>query len=255
MSDQAKPKITVYWLDRSRAQRILWLLEELKLDYEIKVFKRDKDNLAPPELKKIHPLGKAPIVGVTASGAEKEMILAESAYIVEYLTGHLGQWLIPKQYAEGKEGQIGGETEEYRRYRYFMHYSEGSLMPFLVMSLVMNAIRDGPQPFFVRPITRAITNRVQSTFLAQNVKANFDFLEQQLETSPSGGEFLCGKELTGADILMIFPLEAAHGAGLFNSETHPKLVAYVKRLQEREASLKAEKRIEETTGEKYQRIT
>ena len=126
-------------LNQSRSQRIVWLLEELKVDYEIKVFKRSKDMLAPEELKKVHPLGKSPVISVQAPGAEKPLILAESGNMVEYLTEHLGQWMIPKRYADGKEGQIGGETEEWLRYRYLMHYAEGSLMTMMVIGLFIGS--------------------------------------------------------------------------------------------------------------------
>ncbi|KAF2232028.1 glutathione transferase [Viridothelium virens] len=251
---EQKPKITVYWLDQSRSQRILWLLEELKVDYEVKVFKRNKDMLAPQELKDVHPLGKSPVIGIQAPGAEKSLILAESGHIVEYLTEHLGQWMIPKRYINGKEGQIGGETEEWLRYRYYMHYAEGSIMPLILIGLFISMIRDGPQPFFVRPITRMISGRVDSLFLNPNRKTHFDFLEDQLKTSPDEGEFFCGKELTGADILMIFPLEAARGSGLITQEKYPKLVAYVKKIHEREAFKKAIEKIEEVSDEKYQPV-
>ena len=95
--------------------------------------------MAPPELKNIHPLGKAPIVTVQAEGAKDPLVLAESGAIIEYLTEHFGAHLKPTQYQQGKEGQLQGETEEWMRYRYFMHYTEGTLMPFLVMALVFNS--------------------------------------------------------------------------------------------------------------------
>ncbi|KAI9690176.1 MAG: hypothetical protein M1822_009137 [Bathelium mastoideum] len=249
---EQKPKITLYWLDKSRSQRIVWLLEELEVDYDIKIFKRTKDRTAPEELKEVHPLGKSPVIGIQAPGAEKSLILAESGYMVEYLVDHLGQWMIPKRYLDGKDGQIGGETEEWLRYRYFMHYAEGSLMSMLVIGFVISIIRDGPQPFFVKPITRTIAGRVHSMFLDPNYKTHFDFLEEKLATSPNGGEFFCGKELTGADILMIFPLEAALESGLISKEKYPRLATYVKSIHEREANKRAVKRIEEATGEKYQ---
>lgn len=110
-------------------------MEELNVDYELKIFKRGSDMLAPPELKEVHPLGKSPVVGIQAPGAEKPLILAESGAIVEYLTEYFGKHLIPKRYPEGKEGMIGAETEEWLRYRYFMHYAEGSLMTLMLIAL------------------------------------------------------------------------------------------------------------------------
>lgn len=114
-------------------------MEELKLKYEIKTYKRTKTQEAPPELKEIHPLGKAPIVTIESETASKPLVLAESGLIMEYLIDHYGPWLVPKRYAEGKEGQVGGETEEWLRYRYIMHYAEGSLMPYLLLSILMKS--------------------------------------------------------------------------------------------------------------------
>jgi hypothetical protein len=128
-----------YRLEQSRSHRILWLLEELQLKYELKTFKRRADKLAPAELKEVHPLGKSPLITIQAPGAEKPLVLAESGAIVEYLCDHFSSarpTLVPQRYAPGNEGKVGGETEEWMRYRYFMHYVEGSLMPFLVMTLV-----------------------------------------------------------------------------------------------------------------------
>lgn len=131
-------KLTLARLAKSRAQRILWLLEELKVDYELKTYTR-KGVLAPPELKEIHPLGKSPLLTVEAEGASEPLVLAESANIVEYLVAHYGSRLVPKQYPDGKDGQIGGETEEWMRYRYYMHYAEGTLMPYLIIKLLLNS--------------------------------------------------------------------------------------------------------------------
>jgi glutathione S-transferase len=109
------------------------------LKYELKIFKRRADKLAPAELKKVHQLGKSPVITIETPGADKPLVLAESAAIVEYLCDHFGSarpTLVPERYQAGREGQVGGEREEWMRYRYFMHYVEGTLMPFLVMALV-----------------------------------------------------------------------------------------------------------------------
>ena len=96
--------------------------------------------LAPPELKKVHPLGKSPLVSVQAEGATEPLVLAESVLITEYLIDHFGPWLAPTRYQKGKEGQVQGETEEWLRYRYFMHYAEGTLMPYLVVALIFRGM-------------------------------------------------------------------------------------------------------------------
>lgn len=133
-------------LNNSRAQRFVWLLEELGLSYDIEFFQRDKDMFAPPELRKIHPLGKSPIIGITLpateeQGEQRELVLAESGFIAQYLTEHLGHTrpLLPKRYRDGQEGQLGGETEQWMRYQYFLHYAEGSLMPPLLVSLLLSS--------------------------------------------------------------------------------------------------------------------
>ncbi|KAF2431491.1 thioredoxin-like protein [Tothia fuscella] len=250
-SKQLGAKITLYWLERSRSHRILWLLEELGLDYELKTYKRGSDQMAPAELKAIHPLGKSPVVKIEAPGASEPKVIAESALIIEYLCEHFGKHLIPERYPTGSENQLCGETEEYFRYRYYMHYAEGSLMPYLVIQLVMNQLKGPAVPFFVRPITRVIASQVENSFLNQNHKSNLDFLESQIKSSPGNGEFLCGAQLTAADIMMIFPLQGAQtGAGL-TKEDYPLLTAYIDRLTESPAYKRAIKKVEETSGEKF----
>jgi glutathione S-transferase len=130
-------------LEKSRAQRIMWLMEELNLSYEIKTYKRGPNGIAPPELKQIHPLGKSPIVSIQPQGASQSMVLVESAAIMEYFLDHFGgpnTRLIPERYQPGREGQLGGETESWMRYRYYMHYAEGSLMSPIQVQLIMNGI-------------------------------------------------------------------------------------------------------------------
>ena len=138
MADTKQPAtITLHWLEVSRSHRILWLLEELQIPYELKTYKRGKDMLADPKLKEVHPLGKSPVITIETPGAEKPLVIAESAAIVEYLCDYYGKRLVPKRYREGKEDQIGGESESWIRHRYFMHYAEGSIMPLMLMALIV----------------------------------------------------------------------------------------------------------------------
>ncbi|KAI9838048.1 MAG: hypothetical protein M1819_006202 [Sarea resinae] len=234
-------KVTLYWLEKSRAQRILWLLEEAKAPYELKTYKRGKDFLADPELKKIHPLGKSPIISVESPATTKPVVLAESGLITEYISEYFGPWLIPRKYQEGKEGQIGGETEAFLRYRYYMHYAEGSLMSFLLITFFIDRMRSG-SPIFIRPIVNMITGKIESFYTAPNFTRHFDFLESQLATS--GGDFLCGKEITGADILMSFPIEWAG----FDKTKYPKCAAYLKTMHERDAYKKSIQKIIDVEG-------
>ena len=124
-------------LEKSRSQRILWLLTELDVPYDLQTYKR-QSMLAPPELKEIHPLGKSPLVTISTPSAAP-LVLAESSFIVEYLIDHFGPRFAPARYESGKEGQVGGETEAWVRYRYYMHYAEGSLMPYLLVGLLLSS--------------------------------------------------------------------------------------------------------------------
>lgn len=127
-------------LNDSRAQNIAWLLESLRLPYQIKAFKRMPSGLAPPEMKNTHPLGKSPVVSIEWPGSGKPLVLAESGNIFEYLIDHFGgveKGLVPQRYARDENGQ-DTETESWLRYRFFMHYSEGSFMPNLVLQLILD---------------------------------------------------------------------------------------------------------------------
>jgi len=244
-------KVKLYWLEQSRSQRILWLLEELHVPYELEIFHRNKETrLAPPELKKVHALGKSPVIQVFAPGSEEAVTIAESAFILEYLLDHFsnGSTLLPRRYREGEEGKLAGETEEWLRFRYFMHYAEGSLMVFMLLSLVAANIKNSSVPFFIKPITNGIAGKLHSAFLDPNLKTHFTFLEQQLTSSPNGGSYLCGKNLTGADILMSFPLIAAKGRAGLTKEAYPKLWDYVARLEAEPGYKKAADKITEIEG-------
>lgn len=130
-------------LNQSRSQSIVWLLEELKVNFDTKVYHRNKQTMfAPPELEKVHPLGKSPVVVITPPGEGAEpIVLAESGHMANYLCEHFpeGRRLVPQKWKEGMEGKIGGETEAWLRNQYFLHYSEGSLMPYLLLGLVIGS--------------------------------------------------------------------------------------------------------------------
>ena len=110
----------------------------MNVKYDLKTYKR-QNGLAPAELKQVHPIGKSPIVTVETENMSQPLVLAESGFMTEYLAEHFGPWLIPNKYSEGNEGHIGDETEEWLRYRYFMHYAEGSMMVLLVIKLIFNS--------------------------------------------------------------------------------------------------------------------
>ncbi|KAF8150458.1 glutathione S-transferase [Mycena galopus ATCC 62051] len=243
------PKITLHWLEKSRAQRVLWLLEEINVPYEIKTYKRDpKTQFAAPELKAVHPLGKSPVVTIG------DMTLAESALIVEYLCEHFGPNLIPTKWKAGCEGKPGGETEGYMRHRYFMHYCEGSLMPLFLVSILSNSIKTAPVPFFVRPVTSRISREIKKGYLDSNFTTHYAFLEEQLASAPNGGPYLCGDSLTGADIMLSFPImlltsegNSAHAS--VSKMTFPRLFAYAEVLRTSESYKRAVEKIVALEGE------
>lgn len=117
-------------------------MEELQIPYELKTYKRGSDRLADPKLKEVHPLGKSPILTIDRGDGKEPLVLIESAAMTEYLCDYYGKQLIPTRYPAGKEGQIGAETESWVRYRTFMHYAEGSLMPLNVMALIVGSKAD-----------------------------------------------------------------------------------------------------------------
>lgn len=121
------------------------MLEQLQVPYEIQVYHRDKNRLAPPELAKIHPLGKSPAVSITPSGGGQDIVLAETSFVVQYLSEHFGQGTLePKKWKDGQEGKIGGETEEWMRYQYLLYYAEGSFMASLVQYYLFDSMFASP---------------------------------------------------------------------------------------------------------------
>ncbi|KAL4876379.1 putative glutathione S-transferase [Aspergillus karnatakaensis] len=264
-----EPKVTLYWLNESRAHRILWLLEELAVPYSLKTFTRGPDKFAPKALKQVHPLGKAPVVTIETPGSERPLVLAESAFVVEYLLDHFGGGrLIPRRWKDNQEdGQrtereeeregensrrVGGETEEWLRYRYYMHYTEGSLMPNLVMKVVTNVLRTAPPPL-IRSVFSFVASKIEENFLDRNFTEHFDFLEEQLRTAPGGGPYITGQILTAADIMMSYPviesLTRVIGQKGFGKDRYPLIRAYAERLQGSEGYKRAVAKIVEITGE------
>ena len=207
--------IIVHHLDNSRSQRVLWLLEELGLDYRIEHYERDpQTQFAPDALRKVHPLGKSPVI--TDGG----LTVAESGAIVEYLLD---------RYGEGRLAPAPG-TPERLRWTYWLHFAEGSAMPPLLMKLVFDKVAAAPVPFFVKPITRAIAAQAMSSYVRPNLERQFDFMEAELSRST----WFAGDDFSAADIQMSFPLEAAaERAGL--DARRPKLIAFLRRIHARPA--------------------
>lgn len=211
--------ITLHHLNNSRSQRILWLLEELKLPYEIKRYERNKITmLAPPELKVVHPLGKSPVI------TDGDLTIAESGAIIEYLVDKYGH------------GKLKPTSEKERiKYTYFLHYAEGSLMPILLLMLVFQKI-ETKTPILIRPVAKLISASVRKLLITPQYKNHLDFLEKEL----SQHEWFAGNEFSAADIQMSFPLEAAQSRGGLTNR--PKLAAFLNKIHSRPAYIEAIKR-------------
>lgn len=219
--------LTVHHLNNSRSQRVLWLLEELGVPYELKRYERDpKTMLAPPELRAVHPLGKSPVI------TDDGQTLAESGAIIEYLVDKYGQ---------GRFAPAAG-TPERLRYTYWMHYAEGSAMPPLLLKLVALRIASAPMPFFARPIARKIASTLQSSFVDPQLKLHLGYINQELAATG----WFAGNDFTAADVQMSFPLEAATARGGMEGQI-PAVVDFLKRIHARPAYQRALER-----GGKYE---
>jgi glutathione S-transferase len=196
--------ITVHHLNNSRSQRVLWLLEELKLEYEIKHYNRDpKTGRAPLSLKSVHPLGRSPVI------TYRGKTIAETGAIIEYVIREHGEGrLIP---------EVG--TDDYDNYIHFLHFGEGSAMLPQLLALYTSFLGEASAP--LQPI------------INEEMKKNFDYIEYHL----TGHDHFAGNKLSGADIQMVFPLEAA--------KTHGRLLGYdaciefVERMHKRPAYIRA----------------
>jgi glutathione S-transferase len=209
--------ITVHHLNNSRSQRVLWLLEELGCEYQVVKYQRDSDTLlAPPELKRIHPLGKSPVI---TDGAHT---LAESGAIIEYLID---------RYGDGRLRPPPASAERLR-YSYWLHYAEGSAMPPLLLKLVFLRL-PRPVPALIRPIVRAVARRAQQSFIDPQLKTHVDYWEVELGRST----WFAGEELTGADVQMSFPLEAAAARG--GIALSPRVTQFLERIHARPAYRRA----------------
>ena len=206
--------ITVHHLNNSRSQRVIWLLEELGVDYEIKRYQRDPETmLAPKSLLKVHPLGKSPVI------TDGDVTVAESGAIIEYL--------IERYDIESKLAPPAG-TPTRLRYTYWLHFAEGSAMSPLLMKLVFNRIETAQMPFFARPIAKDIAKKTKDSYINPQIKAHLDYIESELEKST----WFAGGRLSGADIQMSFPLEAAAARGNLD-DGYPKIKAFLKRIHAR----------------------
>ncbi|KAI0646445.1 thioredoxin-like protein [Trametes meyenii] len=206
------PKLIVHHLNNSRSQRILWLLEELEVPYEIKKYQRTAEMMAPPELKTVNPLGNAPVI------TDGNLNLAESGAIVEYII---------QKYGNGRaQPPESGRIDNL----YYTHYAEASLMPMLVNKIIFKIIPER-SPFFLRPILKGAFSMISAKMLDPRLKIHAEMIEGHL--AKTDGFFAGGQEPTSADYMMIFALEAwASGS---NGVLGPKTTAYVEKIHSRPA--------------------
>ena len=211
--------VVVHHLNNSRSQRVLWLLEELDVPYEVKRYERDATTmLAPASLIAVHPLGKSPVI------TDDGQTVAESGAIVEYLVGKYGNGrLIPP-----------AGTADRLRYTYWLHYAEGSAMPPLLLKLVFTRIEGAPVPFFVKPIVKKIVSTAMTSFIDPQLKRHLDYMEGELAKS----SWFAGNEMTAADVQMSFPLEAAASRGGLD-RSRPRLMAFLEKIHARPAYRRA----------------
>lgn len=201
--------ITLHHLNNSRSQRILWMLEDLGLPYEIKPYQRNPvTELAPESLKKVHPLGKAPVI------TDGDLNLAESGLIIEYLAE-----------TYGRDKLWPSDPKTLWQCKYWLHYAEGSLMPLLVMRLIFDKINSSPMPFFIKPVAKGISDQVNKAYLGPNLRTHMEYIEKHL----AANDWFAGKNFSAADIQMSFPLEAAESRRALVGE-YPNIRAWVQKI-------------------------
>ena len=210
--------ITLHHLANSRSQRILWMLEELGVDYRIERYERHPTTmLAPPALRAVHPLGKSPVID------DDGEVVAETGAIIEYLAGKFG------------DGRLVPEpgTPERRRYTYWLHYAEGSAMPPLLLRLVTERLDAPPMPRLMRPLARRIAAGLRDGYIDKELGRHLDYQEAAL----TGSNWFAGAKFSAADIQMSFPLERSATYGLLRSR--PQLTGFLERIHARDAYKRA----------------
>ncbi|KAK9373319.1 glutathione S-transferase [Lipomyces chichibuensis] len=229
LSSGSEPSgLVLHWLENSRSHRILWLLEEIEVPYTLKVYKRNRKTfLADPALKRVHPLGKSPVL------TDGDKVIAESALIIEYLISKYG----------GSSGLVPKTTEDEEMVKYYLHYTEASLHPDMLLLFITNSVRHAPMPFFIRPFARKIADSMDSAFAAPDATKQLDYLESNLEQNGTG--YFVGHGLTGADIILIFPLQLARSRAGLTKQAYPHLWKWLEDMQSRDAYVRADKKAAE----------
>ncbi|GEQ69423.1 hypothetical protein JCM33374_g3095 [Metschnikowia sp. JCM 33374] len=232
----SQDKVVLHYLTDSRASRIVWLLEELELNYEIKVYKRTSSFLAPPELKEIWPLGLSPVVQVFKAGLTEPITLAESGLIVQYLIANYD----PK-------GKFKPESEHDQvLVDYYLHFSEGTLQPHIV-SVLVGSIASSSAPWGLQWLVKGVMGKLNDFYYVKKIKTALQFLNDQLEKKDGG--FFVGNKLSGADFILDFPINQNvfgnpqrfkdMGADIDGVRDYPRLAEWNKLITKRPLHIKA----------------
>ncbi|EPQ54427.1 glutathione S-transferase [Gloeophyllum trabeum ATCC 11539] len=228
MSSTVAPKIVLYWLEQSKAHRILWLLEEIGLKYDLKIYKRE-NGLAPEELKKINGLGKAPIISVEDPSLSPEpIILSESALITEFLVSNYAPQLAPPP----------SDLKANLRYKFYLYYAEGGVFQPLLVHHILDMVHTA-SPFFIKPVVGGLLSQLKSRWLNKAYDDHLGYVERELE----GKKFLLGEHFSGVDCLHSFNWQSLEKLGALNSQRYPRLMEYWNGLQQREAYKKAQEKV------------
>ncbi len=213
----------LHHLENSRSFRIIWLLEELNVDYKLTTYKRNKKHLAPDSLKQIHPLGHAPILEVN------ERALVESGFIIEYLIRHYDKEQLFKP--------VDSDEAAWEAYTFWMHFAEASVMPPLVMRLVFTKVVE-KSPMLIKPISKSIQKQVESSMIDKNLKIMLDMMEQRLQDN----HWFAGTDFSAVDIQMYLPILGANAGKGLDKAKYTNLLNWLKRCQERPAFKHAEEK-------------
>ncbi|KOG98925.1 bifunctional glutathione transferase/peroxidase DI49_2817 [Saccharomyces eubayanus] len=211
------PIIRVHWLDQSRAFRLLWLLDHLKLEYEIVPYKRDANFRAPPELKKIHPLGRSPLLEVEDRETGKKKVLAESGFIFQYVLQHF----------DHSHVLMSGDSDIADQVNYYLFYGEGSLQPPLMIEFVLSKVKDSGMPFPISYLAGKVADKISQAYSGGELKNQLDFLEGEIKKN--NGYLVDGK-LSGADILISFPLQMAFERKFAKAEDYPVIAKWLETI-------------------------
>lgn len=213
----------LHHLANSRSFRIIWLLEELGVDYQLTCYERNKAYRAPDSLKKIHPLGHAPMLEVN------DRVLIESGFIIEYLIKHYDS---EKQFKPADDNEAAWEA-----YTFWLHFSEASVMPPLVMRLVFTKVVE-QSPMLIKPVSKSIRNQVEKNMISKSLDAILAMMEQHLQDN----HWFAGAEFSAADIQMHLAVVGANAGTGLDSSKYANILIWLKRCEERDAFKRAEEK-------------